>query len=103
MTEDFEYISIILKEACMAESYQVEIKVVSQKGECVLGHKVGDTWTMESTTPAGLCASAFNSFFPDLRVLRFGGALPWEEDKDTATVACPDALNPVVFRIRRIR
>ena len=26
----------------MAEMYQVNLKVVSQKGECAAGHKVGD-------------------------------------------------------------
>jgi uncharacterized repeat protein (TIGR04076 family) len=87
----------------MAESYDVEIKVVSQKGYCGAGHKVGDTWNMGATTVEGICASALNSIYPDFRVLRFGGELPWEEDKDTATIACPDAINPVVFEIRRKR
>ena len=87
----------------MAESYDVEIKVISQKGECTAGHKVGDTWTMGAKTTEGLCASALHSFFPELRVLRFGGAFPWEKDQDTTTAACPDALNPVVFQLRRIR
>ena len=87
----------------MAESYNVEIKVISQKGECAIGHKVGDTWTMGATTPEGLCASALNAMFPDLKVLRMGGSLPWEEEKDIAHAACPDADNPVVFQIKRIR
>jgi uncharacterized repeat protein (TIGR04076 family) len=33
----------------------------------------------------------------------FGGRLPWSEDPDTAIVACPDAENPLVFELRRIR
>jgi hypothetical protein len=37
------------------------------------------------------------------RVLRFGGELPWEEDRDTAHVACPDPLNPLIMELRRIR
>jgi uncharacterized repeat protein (TIGR04076 family) len=32
----------------------------------------------------------------------FGGRLPWSEDPDAVTVACPDAENPVVFELRRI-
>ena len=87
----------------MAESYNVEIKIISQKGKCDMGHKVGDTWTIGSKTPEGICISAFNALIPEIRVLRFGGSLPWQEDKDIATAACPDADNPIVFQIRRIR
>ena len=87
----------------MADRYTVKAKVISQKGNCVYGHKVGDEWVISRTTPAGICMSAFNSFFPDLRVLMFGGILPWADDPDAVTVACPDAENPLVFELRRIR
>ena len=87
----------------MADRYAVKAKVISQKGTCVYNHKVGDEWTISLTTPAGICMSAFNSFFPDLRTLMFGGVLPWSDDPDAVTVACPDAKNPLVFELRRIR
>ncbi len=87
----------------MAETYEVAIKVVSQKGTCVWEHKVGDEWITGGKTPEGICLSAFNALYPNARVLRFGGALPWESDPDVATVACPDAENPVVFELRRLR
>lgn len=87
----------------MADRYEVKITVVSQKGHCAIGHKVGDELVVSRTTPGGMCMSAFNSFFPDLRILMFGGILPWSKDPDTAVVACPDAANPVVFELRRIR
>jgi uncharacterized repeat protein (TIGR04076 family) len=87
----------------MAERYAVKAKVISQKGICVYGHKVGDEWVISRTTPAGICMAAFNSFFPDLRTLMFGGVLPWSDDPDAVTVACPDAANPLVFELRRIR
>jgi uncharacterized repeat protein (TIGR04076 family) len=86
----------------MADRYTVKAKVVSQKGNCVNGHKVGDEFVISRTTPAGICLPAFNSFFPDMRALMFGGRLPWSEDPDAVTVACPDAENPVVFELRRI-
>ena len=28
----------------MAESYDVSVKVISQKGTCEAGHKIGDEW-----------------------------------------------------------
>lgn len=86
----------------MAEHYKVSIKVVSQKGTCAEEHKVGDQWVVDEKTPEGICLSAFNSLFPSLQVLMFGGAFPWEDDPDVTTVACTDATNPVVFELRRL-
>ncbi|MDO8472190.1 MAG: TIGR04076 family protein [Dehalococcoidia bacterium] len=75
-------------------------RVISQKGACVCGHKVGDEFTLGDTTPAGLCSWAFNAIFPFSNVLQFGGSFPWEKDRDSAVIACPDADNPVVFEVR---
>ena len=87
----------------MAESYDIAIKVVSQKGTCAHEHKVGNEWVIGSKTPEGICLSAFNALLPNAQVLMFGGAFPWETDPDVTTVACPDAENPVVFELRRLR
>jgi len=87
----------------MAETYDVIAKVISQKGTCGAEHKVGDQWVIGSKTTEGICLSAFNALFPSLRLLRFGGSFPWSSDPDVATAACPDAQNPVVFELRRVR
>lgn len=87
----------------MKDRYEVIAKVISQKGTCAYEHKVGDEWLIGRVTPQGICLSAFDAFFPALRVLQFGGVFPWEKDPDTAIVACPDAENPVVFELRRVR
>ena len=87
----------------MAERYDVAVKVVSQKGTCALEHRVGEEWVISRKTPEGICLSAFNALFPNVRVLMFGGTLPWETNLDVTTVACPDAENPVVFELRRLR
>ena len=79
----------------MEGRHDVRIKVISQKGRCSVGHKVGDEWLTNGKTPEGICLN--------VRTLMFGGQFPWETDKDTTTVCCPDAVNPVVFEIRRIR
>ncbi len=88
----------------MAEShYDVVARVVSQEGTCGTGHKVGDEWVIGALTPEGICLSAFNVILSAARVLMFGGSFPWSSDPDTDTVACPDAANPVVFELRRVR
>ena len=87
----------------MAESYQVSIKVISQKGHCEAGHKVGDQWLVGEKTPQGMCIYAFASLFPLITPLMYGGAYPWEKDPDMTTAACPDGQNPVLFELRRVK
>ena len=87
----------------MAEWHQVTAKIISQKGQCSAGHKVGDVFTIGDTVPTGMCSWAFYTLFPFISALQAGGSFPWEKDKDTAVVACPDADNPVVFELRRIK
>lgn len=87
----------------MAEPYDIEIKMISLSGHCAREHKVGDTWIASGKTPAGICITAFNSIYPDLRVLRFGGTFPWSDDTDTVKGCCPDPKNNAVFEMRRIK
>ena len=87
----------------MAERYEVLVKVVSQKGTCVQEHKVGEEWVLKTKTPEGICFSAFQTLLPEIRVLMFGGSVPWSDDQDRVTIACCDAENPVVFVLRRLR
>ncbi len=87
----------------MAERYKVRIEVISQEGRCAQEHKVGDSWVVEGKTPEGICLSAYDALSSRLQVLMFSGALPWSADPDVARVACPDAKNPVVFELRRLR
>jgi uncharacterized repeat protein (TIGR04076 family) len=85
----------------MAEMCDVTARVVSQRGTCELGHKVGDEFVIGQRTPEGLCAWAFCTLWPFATVLQSGSSFPWEGSGDTATVACPDAANPVVFELKR--
>ena len=87
----------------MADKDEIAVKVVSQKGTCAYGHKVGDEWVIGGKTPEGICLSAFDALYPNARVLMYGGIFPWETDPDITTVACIDAENPVVFKLRRLR
>jgi uncharacterized repeat protein (TIGR04076 family) len=80
---------------------EVIAKVISQKGTCAAQHKTGDEFIIGQKTPPNLCSWAFYSLFPFAQVLQFGGAFPWEQDRNKTTVACPDPANPVVFELRR--
>ena len=80
---------------------EIIAEVISQKGTCAAGHRVGDKFVIGQKTPAGLCSWAFSSLFPFAEVLEFGGSFPWEKDPNKATVACPDPDNPVVFEVKR--
>jgi len=82
---------------------EVVAEVISQKGHCALSHKVGDKFRIVDKTPSGMCSWAFYTLFPFISVLQFGGSFPWEDDRDKATIACPDPANPVVFELRRLR
>jgi uncharacterized repeat protein (TIGR04076 family) len=86
-----------------AEFYEVAAKVISQKGTCVVGHKVGDKFIIVDKAPHGMCAWAFYTIFPFVSVLQLGGSFPWEKERDKTTVACPDPANPVVFELERLR
>lgn len=94
----------------MNDPTKVVLKITSVKGTCAAGHKVGDEFDLSEDIVLGysgggkaLCPAAFYAAFPSWRILRFGGELPWEADKDTAHVACPDPLNPLVMELRRIK
>jgi uncharacterized repeat protein (TIGR04076 family) len=79
----------------------VQAKVV--KGSCSL-HKIGDVAEFkESGVNGKICIHALYSMLPAVFAMLFGAQFPWLEDKDTKTHACPDANNPVVFEITRIR
>ena len=52
--------------------------------------------------PEGFCTSAWVSIYPNVRLLSFGGNLPWYEEKDIAINCCNDGLRPVVFKLERI-
>ncbi|MEE8469894.1 MAG: TIGR04076 family protein [Dehalococcoidia bacterium] len=87
----------------MTRQSEVVARIVSQKGTCSAGHKAGDEFPIGGKTPAGMCSYAFYAIFPVVATLQFGGSLPWEDDPDKATLACPDPANPVVFELKRGR
>jgi uncharacterized repeat protein (TIGR04076 family) len=93
------------KEEDMAKKVtSVEAKVISLKETCGLGHKVGDVVKFTETGIEGkICIHALYSMIPAVFAMMYEAQFPWLEDPDKKTHACPDAKNPVVFEISRIR
>jgi uncharacterized repeat protein (TIGR04076 family) len=87
------------------KGYTVVAKVISRQGTCNFGHKPGDLVVFDGETIQGkVCLHALYSFLPKVFAMRYGADFPWlKENKDVSTHACPDAYNPVVFEIRRLR
>jgi len=52
--------------------------------------------------PEGFCTSAWVSIYSSVRILSFGGDLPWFKEKGVAVNCCIDGLRPVVFKLERI-
>lgn len=85
-------------------TYTIVARVIRQEGHCAAGHRVGDEVVFDGETVQGrVCLSALYSFLPKVFAMRYGAEFPWLADKDVSTHACPDAHNPVVFEIRRLR
>jgi len=75
-------------------------EILSAKGNCSAGHKVGETFEISCHNPAGLCGWFYHDIFPTLETFQFGGSLPWW-DGDTIQVQCPDSYNLVVMKLTR--
>jgi uncharacterized repeat protein (TIGR04076 family) len=87
-------------------SPKVIVTVRAVNGTCHFGHKVGDQISFDEGKVDGrICLSALSSLLPNVFAMRYGAEFPWldAEHKDVTTHACPDARNPVVFELKRMR
>ncbi|MBS7615991.1 TIGR04076 family protein [Candidatus Bathyarchaeota archaeon] len=85
-------------------------KIIRVDGECSAGHHVGEEFdltlysegTNNSFRAPNVCGFFYNALFPYLVALQFGGAFPWEENKDEFTSGCPDRQK-VTIAVKRVR
>ena len=83
---------------------QIRVKIISIKGECPNNFKVGDEVLIDDKGVHGdICIHALYSLLPKAFAMLYGVEFPWSENKDVIRNACPDADNPVVFEIKRLR
>jgi len=92
------------QEQGMNDGYKIIAKVISQQGHCAAGHQVGDEVVFDGLTIQGnICIHALYSMLPKVFAMRYNAQFPWAQDPDVATHACPDAYNPLIFEIRRVK
>jgi len=98
----------------MSPSYRVRVCVKEVKGDCAMGYKPGDCFTVEgfyiSDAGKGICIHALSSMLTLLSPLLKGVSakvLGIGEQDDIGYVQCPDPGKPytcggtVVFELRR--
>ncbi|MCX5914297.1 MAG: TIGR04076 family protein [Deltaproteobacteria bacterium] len=94
----------------MQKPAKVIMKILSVQGKCETKHHPGQEFDLSGDitlsaagNPGTVCPALYYAIYPNLRLLKFGGSLPWEKDENLAHVACPDPLNPVVAQLRRVK
>lgn len=87
-------------------AYDIKLKVIKQEGKCSAGHKVGDEILIsfeKNEIKGKICLHALYSILPKVLSMAYGSEFPWLENPDISTHACPDAWNPLVYEVKRIR
>ncbi|MCR4944174.1 MAG: TIGR04076 family protein [Clostridium sp.] len=74
--------------------------VVSVKGHCAAGHKVGDKFEVSVINAGNMCGLCYNRIFPALCTYQFDGNFPWWVG-DNAIVQCPDQKNLVSIKLEK--
>lgn len=85
-----------------SEAFHLEAEVISVKGDCHTGHKVGDRLRVDCYDSGGLCGFFYHDIFPSLSVMHFNGRYPWGSGEDL-TLECPDRGNAVTIKLRKVR
>ncbi len=74
--------------------------VKSIKGTCGWGHKVGDTFDINTRDTAGMCGWLYHAAFPNLTIMQSGGNV-WKEGAEKVIImGCPDRANEVVVEFK---
>jgi uncharacterized repeat protein (TIGR04076 family) len=86
--------------------FKITVQEIQGRGTCPFGFKVGDLIIHYDQSPPrtipNFCAWAYHEIHPVLLTLKYGGAFPWEAEKNVGVGCCSDSKNPVVFRIELI-
>lgn len=94
----------ILKRFSPAEVFKKSpVTPVSNLGACAQ-FRDGQEFIVgeELKMPEGFCTSAWVSIYGNVRLLAFGGDLPWFKEKGVAVNCCMDGLRPVIFKLERV-
>ena len=81
----------------MAEQvgYKVIGTIKNVRGECGMGHKVGDRFELSTYSADGLCGFLYHDIYPYVVMFQFGGKFPEAWGGDTYLFKCMDLTNSV--------
>ncbi len=84
--------------------YRLKLTVKEVNGYCRAGHRPGDEVISGDNEVQGkICFDATCSLISKAYARRYAANLPWLDSEDEPALhACPGAVNPVVFEIRRL-
>lgn len=51
---------------------------------------MGDSWTIEYTTPEGMCLGAWGAIHSYVMALNLGGSITWTEEPSKVKIPCAD-------------
>jgi len=72
-------------------------------GECDVYKDGQEFMVLENgRMPEGFCGAAWNAIYTSVRVLAFGGNMPWFKEKGVSVDCCTDGLRPVIFKLERL-
>ena len=79
------------------------VKVTVVEGKCQGDHhNVGDSWTIKSVTPQGMCLGAWGAIYPCVMALELDGGFLWEADPSKIKIHCPDPIG-ITLLVERIK
>ena len=107
-SQNSRLITKINKKVCwdLIMTFDIKLKVIKQEGTCVAGHEIGDEVLIAFTKnkiEGKICLHALYSILPKVFAMAYGAEFPWLKDPDVSTHACPDAWNPLVYEVSRIK
>ncbi len=81
--------------------YYQDVTVVSVKGDCPYGHKVGEKFKLTGMNHDCICGALYQYLQSPILALEYGGDLPWEKDSGTFKASCPEG-DKVQVEVRRV-
>jgi len=85
------------------EGRKVIGRIISIRGHCTYGQKVGDEFELTAQSTGGLCPYLYYNLYPYIMTYQFGGTYPdtmtgWTGER--MEFICPDIINQVRIQLR---
>ena len=75
-------------------------RIISIKGHCTYGQKVGDEFELSAQSTGDICPYFYHNLYPYIMTYQFGGKFPESWGGECMEFLCPDILNQVRIQLR---